>query len=179
MTRRDIHLSRAIESDRRGVHHVAEERLDVVVGVDLVDRDLDLLPARSGECHVDIAFGVQSGTCYRMQVFGDRSRNPDLVRITGMTIRRDNHRAGRCSRGHARHQEIIGTDEHCALNRTKTHARTPQFLWAQSATDDPYFASGKSGAGTHRLNVRKAIDILFPKQAIRDPHELKFPRLPW
>src|SRR6184192_3858186 len=142
-------------------------------------------PALDAEGNIYVTFSgsrgqkVQVGTCYRMQVFGDRSRNPDLVRITGMTIRRDNHRAGRCSRGHARHQEIIGTDEHCALNRTKTHARTPQFLWAQSATDDPYFASGKSGAGTHRLNVRKAIDILFPKQAIRDPHELKFPQLPW
>ena len=179
MTRRDIHLSRAIESDRRGVHHVAEKRLDVVVRVDLVDRDLNLLPARSGECHVDIAFCVQSGACDRMQIFGDRRGNPDLVRITGMTIRRHNHRAGRCSRRHTRHQEIIGTYEHCALNRTETHPRTPQFLRAQSATDDPYFASGKSGAGPHRLNVRQAIDILFPKQAIRDPQGLRSPQPPW
>ncbi len=57
--RRDVHLSLAVEGDGGGVHHLGDERLHVVVGVDLEDRDGNFLSARAGERDVDVALGVE------------------------------------------------------------------------------------------------------------------------
>ena len=45
--RGDVHLAGAIEGDRRGVRHLRQERLDVVVGVDLENGHRNFLAPRS------------------------------------------------------------------------------------------------------------------------------------
>ncbi len=75
MARRNIHLAFAVEGNRGGVHHVAEEWLHVIVGIDLEDRDWNFLAARSGKSHIDVAFAVERGIGDRMKIVGDRNRN--------------------------------------------------------------------------------------------------------
>src|SRR5438270_5067431 len=45
--RRDIHLSFAVKSNRGGIHHLGDERLYVVIGVNLENRDWNFLAARA------------------------------------------------------------------------------------------------------------------------------------
>src|SRR4029077_6083102 len=66
--RRDVHLPLAVEGNGRWVHQLRYERLHVVVGIDLEDRDWDFLPSRSGERDIDVAFRIDRGIGDRMEI---------------------------------------------------------------------------------------------------------------
>src|SRR5664279_5551610 len=51
--RRNVEMSRTVEGHSSGVHHLVQERLYAVVGVDLVDRDGRFLSAGCGESNVE------------------------------------------------------------------------------------------------------------------------------
>ena len=71
--------------------------------------------------------------------------------------------------------KIVGTDDDRALDFAKTHLRPAQLLRPQAAANDADFASGQSGAGLHRLNMRVAIDVLLAQQSVGNSHELQIP----
>ena len=81
--RGDVEMAGAIEGHAGRVHHLAEERLDAVVGIDLVDRHRNLLAARPGEGDVEIAFVIDGGIGDRMQVLGDRHGDAHHAFIAG------------------------------------------------------------------------------------------------
>ena len=88
MARRNIHLAFAVKGNRRGIHHVAEKRLHVVIGIDLEDRHRNFLPARSGESHIDVAFAVECGIGNRMKIVGHRHRDFDRMSIADVPVAR-------------------------------------------------------------------------------------------
>ena len=57
----DVEMAGAIEGQAGGVHHVVEERPDGVVGIDLVDRDGNLLASRPGEGDVRLPSASMAG----------------------------------------------------------------------------------------------------------------------
>src|SRR5437868_9367279 len=75
VARGDVHLSLAIEGDAGGVHHFGQKGLDVVVGVDFVDRHGDFLTARTRKGDVDVAFRIESRIGHGVQVLRNRHRD--------------------------------------------------------------------------------------------------------
>src|SRR5580692_5734025 len=88
VTRGNVHLSSPVKGDGSCIHQVREERLDVVVGVDLVDGDWNLLPAAARKTNVDVAFSVERRVGDRVQILGNGHCNFDLVRIAGVSVGR-------------------------------------------------------------------------------------------
>ncbi len=86
MARRNIHLSLAVEGDGGRVHHLRDERLHRVIGIDLEDRNRNLLPARPRKCGVDIALRVDRRTGDWMQILGDRDRHLHVMRVAHMPV---------------------------------------------------------------------------------------------
>src|ERR1700751_4318850 len=82
----NVHLAVAIEGDGGWVHQVAEKWLHGVVGIDLEERDRNLLSAAAREGDEDVAFGVDRGVGYRMQVVGDRDRDANLARVADRSV---------------------------------------------------------------------------------------------
>src|ERR1700730_5315507 len=173
--RGDVHLASTVEGDGSGIGHLRQERLDVVIGIDFVDGHGHLLPARSGESDVNVALGIESRIGHRMQIFGNRSRDFDLVRIARRSIRRHDNRSGRSAGRHSGDQKVVRADDHGTLNFSKTHCRATQLRGTQAAADDAHLASRQGGAGKHGLNVRVAIDILLTQQTVGNSHEPQLP----
>ena len=108
-----------------------------------------------------------------MQILGDRGGDFDLMRIARGAVRRYHHGSRRRAGWNARHQKIVGADDHRALDISKAHLRPAQFVGSKALAHDANFTAGQSGAGMHRLNVRMAIDVLLAQQIGR-----KFPWTP-
>src|SRR5437764_743918 len=66
VARGDIHLSFRIEGDTGGVHEIGKKGLDVVVGIDPVDRYRNLLASRARKSNVNVAFRVDGRVGNRM-----------------------------------------------------------------------------------------------------------------
>ncbi len=177
MARRNIHLPVAVESHRGGVQDVAEKGLDCVVGVDLENRYRNLLTARSGKSGVDIAFAIKHGVGDGIQVVGDGDRNLDGVRVADMAIgssavRAHGDRTGGCAIGHARYEEIVGTDKDCAFDLAEMHAGPAQLVGTKALSRNSNLPSGQRERRGDGLDVRLAVDVLFSQQTIGDAHEM-------
>src|SRR5262249_32935794 len=68
----DVQHAIPIEGQAARVHQIVDEGLDVVIQIDLVDRDGHFLAARSAEGGKNIAEGVDGGVRHRVQAVGDR-----------------------------------------------------------------------------------------------------------
>ena len=74
----------ASKASAGGVHQIVDERLDVVVQVDLVNGDGDFLAARAAEGGVDVAERVDGRVGDGMQALGDLNADvagPGLARL--------------------------------------------------------------------------------------------------
>ena len=131
------------------------------------------MPARSRESHKEIAFAVERGIGNGMKVVGDGDRNLNGMGVTdvGAAVRIHYHRPRRRALGNASHQEIVRTDEHRALDVAKEHAGAAQLRRTQALSHDANLASRQNEARRHRLDVRLAVDVLLPQQAVGDAHE--------
>src|SRR6266436_974982 len=110
MPRRNVHLAFAVESNRGGVHHFAEKRLDVVVRVDLEDRYRNFLPTGSRESYIEVALAIERGIGDRMKVVGNWDRNLDGMSIAHVPVSTHDHRSRRRSLWDASDHEVVGTD---------------------------------------------------------------------
>ena len=136
MARGNIHLSLAVEGDGRGVHHLDYEGLDVVIGVDLEDRDRDFLAARTGEGDVEIAFGVERRIGNGVKVLRDGHRDFNGMRIADVAVGRDHDGAGGRSFGYARDQKRVGADHNGSLDLAELHFRATQLRRPQAGAGD-------------------------------------------
>src|SRR5450755_1391155 len=133
---RHIHIPLAVEGDGGGVHHLGDERFDVIVSVNLEDRDRNFLTARARECGVNVALMIKCGAGYGVKILGDWHSNFDGVGIADVTVCRDHDRA-RCSAfGYAGNQKRIGADDDGCFEITKLYERTVKILGPQAGAAD-------------------------------------------
>src|SRR5258708_30687284 len=132
VARGNVHLSGAIECDGSRIHHLGNEGLDAVVGVDLESGDGNFLAARAGEGRVDVTFCVECGIGDRVQTLGDGNCDSDSMRITNVTVSRDDDGTGAGAFGDASDQERVGTDYNGAFDLAELHTGTVQFGGPQS-----------------------------------------------
>src|ERR1700733_11638341 len=147
MARRNVHLTFAVEGNRGGVHHVAEEWLYVVVRIDLENRHRNLLCSRSGKSHEDVALAIEGGIGDGMKVVGHGDGHMKGVWIADLPIGSDYDGAGRRSIWHASHQEIVGADHDGAFDLAEAHAGTTPLVRTQALSDDANLASRQREAG--------------------------------
>ena len=82
--------------------------------------------------------------------------------------------AGGGAVGYAGDDEIVGADENGAFDFAEAHAGAAEFGRAQAFADDANFAAGQGKGGGNRVDMRFAVDVLFPEQAIRNAHDCFF-----
>ena len=86
----DVKIALVVERQARGIHQFGDERLDLVIGGDFVERDGNFLAALAAVGDVDVAFGVHGGIGDRMQIVGDlhAELNLDMARSRRARSRR-------------------------------------------------------------------------------------------
>ena len=135
--------ARPIEGDGRGIHHLGDEGLDVVIGVDFENRDGNFLAARAGKCDVNIAFGIEGGAGHGMKIFSDGNRDLHGVRIADVPVGGDHDGTGGCAFGNTRDQKAVGADDDGSFEVAKFHFGAMQFMGTQSGARNAEFASGE------------------------------------
>ena len=153
----------AIERDRGGVHQVREERLDGVVGIDLEERDRNLLAAAPRKRDENVAVGVDGGVGDGVQIVGDGNRD-DHLRVADRTVGGDHHRTGGRAFRDAGDHKSVGADDDGAVDLPKLNARAFQFCGAQTAAVDADFATRQGRGGGYALDVRLPVYVFLAQQ---------------
>src|SRR6266481_5296177 len=172
VTRRDIELAFSVKGKAGRVHQVGDERLYVVIRVNLIDGNGDLLAASAGKRHIHVAFRIERRICNGMKIVRNRLSDFHFVAIADVSVTVDGHRAGVRAIGHTRDQEIFRADDDRALDATEIHFRPGELRRLECLTHKSHFTSGKRGGGLDRVNLRIAISVLFAQQSVGDAHEV-------
>ena len=168
--RRDVHQPLAVEGNGRWVHHLRYERLHVVVGIDLKDRDRDFLPSRSGERGIDVAFGIDRRIGNGMEILGDRDCDLHRLRVADVSVGCDNDWTGSRAFGNACYNECVGADDDRSFVVSEFNFGAPQLRWAQAGAGDAQFAPGQCRGRSHRFNVGSAVCIFLAEDTIGESH---------
>src|SRR5271165_5003453 len=166
VTRGDIEVACAVESHAGRVHHLVQEWLHVVVGVDAVDGDRDLLSAGAGEGNVNVALGVNRGIGYGMQVLRDGHRHAQLPGIALVAVGCNYDLAGGGAFGNACDDELLRADDDGAIHIAEVHPRAAQLMRTQTAAGNPDFASGQSTDRVDSIDVWLAVHVLCARFSI-------------
>src|SRR5208283_101824 len=166
VTRGDIEVACAVESHAGRVHHLVQEWLHVVVGVDAVDGDRDLLSAGAGEGNVNVALGVNRWIGNRMQVLCDGYCHAQLPCIALVAIGGNYDLTRGSAFGNARDDELLRADDDGAIHVAEAHPRAAQLMRTQTAAGNADLATGQSTGRIDGIDMWLAVHVLCARFSI-------------
>src|SRR5262249_62209055 len=98
-----------------------EKRLDLVVGVNPVNRNGDFLPAAAGIGHVDVAVVVDGGVGHRMQAFRDGLGDLEFAAVAPVSIAVDGYVTGLRTIRHSRNHKVFRAYNDGAAHAAEAH----------------------------------------------------------